>query len=288
MVNSSDWGCEDLHPRREERSKRSAACEIAEYRRVLKGRVWRMQSVGALALVGSGEYLPIMQSVESALLDRGLAKGKRKTYVQIPAAAGQEGEKNLAYWKNLGAEQAERLGAEQIHLPIYQRPDAFNLEFAAAVKDAGLIYLSGGDPFHLAATLIDTPVWAAVRAAWESGTSLAGCSAGAMALGGDIPHFLKARSEGAPGLGVLPNVRTIPHYNKFFGWVPDSAARIMMQAPPSTVVIGVDEETALVTGLDDEISLEHGKWQVRGVGGVHILRGAPTRSYSDSEIVLFS
>lgn len=247
-----------------------------------------MQSVGALALVGSGEYLPIMQSVESALLERAVARGRSRRYLQIPTAAGQEGEESRSYWKNLGAEQAKRLDAEQVHLPIYQRSDAFDQEFVDAIADSGLIYLSGGDPFHLAATLIDTPVWAAVRRAWEAGSSLAGCSAGAMALGGDIPHFLKARSEGAPGLGVLPHIRTIPHYNKFFGWVPDSAARIMMKAPPSTVVVGVDEDTALVTGLDDEITLAHGKWQVRGVGGVHLLRGAPTRSYSESEIVVIS
>ena len=46
---------------------------------------------GALALVGSGEYLPEAQSLEAELLRLGISRGKSNTYIQIPTAAGKEG-----------------------------------------------------------------------------------------------------------------------------------------------------------------------------------------------------
>ena len=230
---------------------------------------------GALALAGSGEYLPIMQGLEQSLLDNALAKGKRNTYIQIPTAAGQESDERLSFWKTLGGAQAERMGTQQIFLPIYTREDAMNESFANQIKDAGLIYLSGGDPGYLANTLIDTPVWSAIESAWKTGSSLAGCSAGAMALGKHVPNFFRPKEDGTEGFGLIGEIRTIPHYNKFFGWIPDAAARKLLTAPVGTTVIGIDESTALVTGLSDdpEVSFENNSWRVHGEGHVHLLRG---------------
>jgi hypothetical protein len=72
------------------------------------------------------------------------------------------------------------------YLPVLTREDVHNPQWIADVKDAGLIYFSGGDPVHLADTFRDTPLWSAILSAWKSGASLAGCSAGAMAFGGKI------------------------------------------------------------------------------------------------------
>lgn len=247
-----------------------------------------MKRVGALALVGSGEYLPVMEPLEAALLNSGIQRGKKNHYVQLPTAAGQEGAKSLEYWKSMGAQQADRLATKAIFLPVFNREDAMNVEYAELIEDAGLIYLSGGDPTYLAASLIDTPVWEAIRRNWEHGSALAGCSAGAMALSGEIPHFLKPKAEGQLGLGVVPKIRPIPHYNKFFGWIPDSAAKILLQAPDDVTVIGIDEATALVTGLDENTNLAEGIWEVHGMAGVHILRGAPVHTYQEGERVLLS
>ena len=138
-----------------------------------------MRPHGRLALVGSGEYLPVMAEFEAELLKVG---GSNK-YVQLPTAAGRESESRIAYWKRIGAEQAERIGAEQVYLPVFNRDDAMNQEIADLVDGAGLIYMSGGDPHFLAETLAGTPVWNAIEKSWRAGASLAGCSAGAMALG---------------------------------------------------------------------------------------------------------
>jgi hypothetical protein len=53
---------------------------------------------GPLALVGSGEYLPVMAGVEGALIE-----GRPRRYVQIPTAAAPEGRQRLRYWLDLAA-----------------------------------------------------------------------------------------------------------------------------------------------------------------------------------------
>jgi cyanophycinase len=245
---------------------------------------------GALALAGSGEYLPIMQDLEQSLLHNAINLGKKNAYIQIPTAAGQESAERLNFWKTLGGQQAERMGTEQIFLPIYTRADAMNDAFAMQIKDAGLIYLSGGDPGYLARTLIDTPVWSAIESAWKSGSSLAGCSAGAMAMGKHVPNFFRPKEGGTEGFGLIGEIRTIPHYNKFFGWIPDSAARKLLTAPVGTTVIGIDESTALVTGLtaDPEVRFENKSWRVHGEGHVHFLRGEGDHAhkFAHGEVVI--
>ncbi|MEI8066024.1 MAG: Type 1 glutamine amidotransferase-like domain-containing protein [Actinomycetes bacterium] len=240
---------------------------------------------GALALVGSGEYLPVMEPVENALLSAAINKGKSNTFVQLPTAAGREGEKSLDYWRSIGAEQAERLKTTAVFLPIFNGEDAQRQDLADLIDNAGLIYLSGGDPGYLADTLRGTVVWQAIERNWQAGSSLAGCSAGAMAMGSDVPNFMKMRKAGVEGLAVVGHIRTIPHYNKFFGWVPDSAAKVLLRAPEDTIVIGIDESTALVTGLHEGATFENRLWEVHGLGGVHILEGAPAATYHEGDRV---
>jgi cyanophycinase-like exopeptidase len=244
-----------------------------------------MNQTGALALVGSGEYLPVMQDLESALINSGISNGKPNRFLQIPTAAGEESRERLQFWEMRGAEQARRIGTIQDFLPIFSREDAFNPEYISRVKGAALIYFSGGDPGYLANSLRETPLWEEIKKNWLAGASLAGCSAGAMALSSDVPNFFRMKTEGIPGLNVIPHLRPIPHYNKFFGWIPDSAAKIVMKAPEGTLIIGIDEDTALVTGLDASTSLSENIWQVYGEASVHILSGAPSARFESGELV---
>jgi len=244
-----------------------------------------MTEIGALALVGSGEYLPVMQDLESALINSGIANGKPNRFLQIPTAAGEESRERLEFWEKRGAEQARRIGTVQDFLPIFNREDAFNSKYISRAKEAALIYFSGGDPGYLANSLRDTPLWAEIEKSWLAGASLAGCSAGAMAMSSDVPNFFRMKNEGIPGFNVIPHIRPIPHYNKFFGWIPDSAAKIVMKAPVGTLIIGIDEDTALVTGLDKGTSLLENTWQVYGEASVHILSGTPSARFAHGEIV---
>jgi cyanophycinase len=232
---------------------------------------------GSLALVGSGEYLPAMAEFEKSLVHDGVKNGKEARYVQIPTAAGRESTDRLEYWKQLGLTQAKAIGVEATYLPIYTREDAFNQKYVDAVASSALMYMSGGDPHHLAEVLIDTPLWSAIVENWKTGASLAGCSAGAMVLSAHIPNFRLLKKTATQGLNLLPEIRVIPHFNKFFKWIPESAAKVLLHVPDNSILIGVDELTAIVKRSGDT------QWVVVGEAKVHVLKGLPDQQLHDGE-----
>jgi cyanophycinase len=233
---------------------------------------------GAVALVGSGEYLIQMQEIETDLLHRGISRGKSNTYIQIPTGAGQESADRIEFWKERGAAQAERVGATCHFLPILKREDAFNPQYIEEVTNAGLIYFSGGDPGYITEVFEGTPLWEKIKQEFNSGSSLAGCSAGAMAFGSKIVGLRISHAQS--GLGLIPEIEVIPHYDKFLGWVPDRIASIALRSDEGTYLLGIDEDTALV--LTD-------KWRVQGRAKVHVLKGlaeSPQTFASGEEITL--
>ena len=237
---------------------------------------------GSLALVGSGEYLPPMANFEKSLLNDGIKNGKRPIYIQIPTAAGKETPDRLEYWKQLGKAQADRLDVDSIFLPIFTREDANNPEYVTLMRDSALMYMSGGDPHYLAETLMDTPLWQAIQENWSTGASLAGCSAGAMVLSSHIPNFRLLKKAPTAGLNLLPEIRVIPHFNKFFKWIPESAAKVLLHVPDNSILIGVDELTAIVRRGGDE------HWVVVGEAKVHVLKGMPDQQLTDGQQIYFS
>lgn len=234
-------------------------------------------SHGSIALVGSGEYLPGMAKLESLLIQDGVANKKKERFVQIPTAAGQESPDRIRYWQELGERQAKFLGVEVIFLPIFDSESANKSEYAEAVAESALVYMSGGDPHFLANTLRESLVLDAIRENWRSGGSLAGCSAGAMVMSTKIPNFRLSRSHPTDGFGLVPDIRVIPHFNKFFKWIPESAAKILLEVPGDTLLLGIDEMTALVRRSGDD------EWEVFGDAKVHILKGAPHQELAHEE-----
>ncbi|HET8990223.1 MAG TPA: Type 1 glutamine amidotransferase-like domain-containing protein [Acidimicrobiales bacterium] len=216
---------------------------------------------GPLALVGSGEYLPSMAAIEAGLLE-----GRPARYVQLATAAVPDGPEVVARWHELGRAQAQRLGVEAVVVPVTSRADAHDPALAALVEGAGLVYLSGGDPHYLADTLRDSLVWRAIEAAWREGAALAGCSAGAMALGAWIPSIRHPQRAATAGLGLLGRLGVIPHFDAFGKWVPDFLARMVLPDEDALTVLGIDEETALVGGPST--------WRVEGRSSVWRLNTA--------------
>ena len=227
---------------------------------------------GPLALVGSGEYLEVMLEVE-----RGLLAGRPPVYVQVPTAAAPEGSASLARWVELGREQAARLGVEARPVLVRDRGEANDPELVALVEGAGLIYLSGGDPPFLADALRGSALWTAIEQAWRGGAALAGCSAGAIALTSWVPDLRHPINPTREGLGVLPHLRVIPHFDRFLGWMPDLVGRFLLRPPVGTEVVGVDEDTALIWRADH--------WEVEGRQSVWLLRREGRTAYSHGETV---
>ena len=228
---------------------------------------------GPLALVGSGEYLPVMQEVEAMLL-----RGRAPKFVQLATAAAPEGDSSLARWHALGLAQAERLGVEQVVVDVRSRADADDAALAGLIDGAGLVYLSGGSPQFLAEILRETAVWSAIETAWRKGAALAGCSAGAMAMTGWVPAMRDLGRHPDPGLGLLPHVRVIPHFDRMLGWVPDIVTRAMLRAPAGVTVLGIDEDTALVGGPEE--------WVVRGRQSVWVLGDGPRTEHPPGDTLV--
>ncbi|HXQ89984.1 MAG TPA: Type 1 glutamine amidotransferase-like domain-containing protein [Acidimicrobiales bacterium] len=223
---------------------------------------------GPVALVGSGEFLAVMEAV-----DAGLLEGRPRRAVVLPTAAAREGDERVAYWLELGRTHYEAMGVEPVLLDVRTRKDADDPDTVARVEGAGLVYLSGGDPHHLSNTMRSSALWRAIVAAWHGGAALAGCSAGAMALTAGAPDNLRptgAAAREAPerpgvanGLGLVGGLAVIPHFDQMERWRPGALAWFASWQPPRTALVGVEEETALVWTGD--------RWQVQGAGAVWVL-----------------
>jgi cyanophycinase-like exopeptidase len=230
---------------------------------------------GPVALVGSGEFLPAMNHVDAGLL---AATGRARPRVAIlPTASFPDGPDVFERWASMGVEHFSQLGAEVEPLLIRDRADADDEGHVQAIGEADLIYLSGGKPGYLSSILEETAVGRALVSAHLRGATLAGCSAGAMALTGR--HFdLRRRRLVWPlrwraGLGIVPDASVLPHYD---AWPEAFSAFLALQAPRGTAILGIDEETAAV-GRD-------GSWEVHGRARVTVWRGHRRERFRSGDV----
>ena len=228
---------------------------------------------GPVALVGAGEFTRAMASIDRGLLaSTGVA---RPRVVVIPTASWPDGEDVFRRWGALGEAHFSALGAEVEQVLVRDRSDADDPACAQAAGEADLVYFSGGKPDHLLAALEGSALWAAVRGAHERGAVLAGCSAGAMVLGGhqvEISRKIRFPVHWAAALGIVPSVAVLPHYDRF----PETfAALFAMGAPHGTLVLGIDEDTAAV-GRD-------GSFTVEGRSSVTVWHGRDRKHYRAGE-----
>lgn len=224
--------------------------------------------------MGAGEFLPSMADLDAGLL---LATGRTRPRVAIlPTASYPDGEEVFNGWAARGVAHFGSLGAEVGPVLVRDRAEADDAAAAQAVGEADLVYLSGGKPGYLMAVLGDTAVGRALVAAHDRGAVLAGCSAGAMVLAAHafdfrlrlVPWPVRWRS----GFDFVAGALVIPHYD---AWPEPLSALIALQAPRGSVVLGIDEETALV-GRD-------GAWQVHGRSRVTVWRGRHRDRYRAGE-----
>ena len=231
---------------------------------------------GTLALVGAGEFLDTMDAVDRVLLER--AGGAR--VVVLPTASAPDGPGVPERWAKMGVEHFNRLGAQTKAVMALDRAACSDEAMADQVRGTNLVYFSGGKPDYLHQTLVDTPLWQAVEDVLARGGVVAGCSAGAMIMGGYVPGFsmrlgLPKVGQWRPAFGLVPNAVIVPHYNEF----PEAIVSLMFgRRPAGSFLIGVDADTALV-GLN-------GSWQVMGARRVTLRRGRETRRYTQGQSVV--
>src|ERR1700724_3680165 len=110
---------------------------------------------GPIALVGSGEYLPQMESIDRLLLGH-VCGGSARVGVLATlraAPARLEPPASPRRWLRMGVEHFARLGARATPVGILVREDAFDPQWLPLLAAADFIYFSGGSPQHLIQTL---------------------------------------------------------------------------------------------------------------------------------------
>ncbi len=208
---------------------------------------------GVLALVGGDEFS------EGCSFDGELVTSSGGDEVLVlPTGAAYEHPQRLV---ERAIKWFEPLGVEAAGLDVLVRPDAFDPDHIDRIRAARFLYLVGGSPMHVRSVLKDSPVWDALRQAWDDGAVLAGSSAGAMVL--CDPMVDPRGGAFTLGLGLLANLAVIPAHNR---WSEDAAHRTLQMSPPDLALVGIDERTALIR--DPE-----GSWRTAGAGSVAVFRG---------------
>jgi cyanophycinase len=213
-----------------------------------------------------------------AEFDAGLlaATGRRRPRVAIlPTASMPDGEETFQRWVAMGLDHFRALGAEVEAVLVRGRATADDPSNAQAVGEADLVYMSGGKPGYLRDALAGSRVWAAILAAHNGGSILAGCSAGAMVLAErqlDMRPRVGMPVRWVEALGVVRHSAVIPHYDA----QPEAVAALaVLAAPAGITVLGIDEDTAIV-GRD-------GAWQVHGRGRVTVWNGRHRERHRSGE-----
>lgn len=234
--------------------------------------------VGNLALVGSGEYTEKMLELENKLIEAGNQNKKLGPFVQFATAAGLESKESIFYWQALGNEQAKRLGVKSKFIEVFNREDALDNKWLSEIEGASLIYFSGGNPKHLAESLKGTKLWEKIIYEFSTGTSLAGCSAGAMIMGSEIAFPVIKKHEISNGLGLISKLAILPHYDRYFGKIPNLIKNLMFTRNHEINVVGIDENSALV--------FAESAWKSVGQGGVHLISDSPNSSFYNEDVTI--
>jgi cyanophycinase len=226
---------------------------------------------GLLALVGGDEFKKGNEEQDRMLV----ASAKRGPAYVVPTAAARQGpadavEHAQTWFKSLGLSLEE--------LPVLKAADANSKELAALARAGGFFYLAGGDPGLVAQVLRESRVWTAMFEAWLEGASLAGSSAGAMALCSHTliraswPNRFNRRPNDA--LGVVPNTAVLPHFDTFgHRWI-ESARREL----PEVTLLGVDERSAALW--------REGAWVAAGPGAITVIEATRTTTFKSGAKVV--
>ncbi len=199
-----------------------------------------------------------------------LAGGAEARVRIVPAAAAPDNNHQRA--GHNGAQWFRNLGVSDVKvLPLIDRASADAPDVLAAILRSGLIYLLGGFPRHLEESLTGSLGWKAMLEAYQRGAVIAGSSAGAMVL---CDHYYRPSARKVVrGLNLLPGTCFLPHHDTF----GQSWASRLTALMPAIVLIGVDEETAI---LNDG---PRGTWTVYGKGATTIYRPSGLQIYRGGE-----
>ena len=238
---------------------------------------------GPIALHGGGEFTLGDEPFLRALLEAAVAPARWRAAGSPPATAGAPDSAAVRVAIVPAAAAAERPDLAVTHgIAAFERAaraasvaaliegvmvvdtrTAASPGLAERLAAADLVYLPGGDPGHLVATLEGSIAWRSILGARARGAALAGASAGAMVLA----PWTWAPRGGRAGLGLVPRLIVVPHAARVRvgGWTGTFAERL-----PTGVGLfgrlGLEERTGVLSGP----LVPGGRtWQVVGEGRVY-------------------
>lgn len=166
----------------------------------------------------------------------------------------------------------KELGIEKIKiLNIKDRSDAYKEENIEIIRNADLIFFTGGDQLRITSVLGGTPIYQTLIQKFANGCIFAGTSAGAAVMSevmishGDGKNAPRQKGISlAPGLGFIENCIIDQHFEE-----RGRIGRLMTSIAqnPQKLGIGIDEDTAIIVN-------DQNKFRVIGSGAVYILDGA--------------
>jgi cyanophycinase len=180
---------------------------------------------------------------------------------ELPAAIWDEYERSF-----------RALGIRHIHhLKIEDRADAESPRAMTVLKDASLVFFTGGDQLKITSRIGDTPVYSRIFEMFINGGTVAGTSAGAsvmsetMIVGGNGEQSFRIGNglHLAPGLGFAKDLVIDQHFaergriSRLLGVVAQN---------PRMLGLGIDENTA--------VELDTSGFRVFGEGAVYVVDGA--------------
>jgi cyanophycinase-like exopeptidase len=248
---------------------------------------------GLLTLMGSGETAAGMVRVHRALLEA-LGEAPRPVFLDTPAGfeMGVEGiaARFVEYFRTSLA-----LDLRVAHYRHRDDPPRARAEALEALTKANYIVAGPGSPTYAAEQLRSTPIVEALLRRWHAGAQIVFASAATISLGRHALPVYEIYKVGSPlhwaeGLDLLRpygyELAIIPHWDNAEGGTHDTRAcfmgmerfdRLRGLLPPTATVLGIDEHTAVTLDLDQGVA------EVRGKGGVTILRGAEEIGHPNGE-----
>jgi cyanophycinase len=209
------------------------------------------KNVGTLALVGGGEWSDACNGFDAALLE---ASGGSEVVVLPTAAAFEHADRTA----ERAAKHFAGLGATARALPVLHRPEAEDPANADAVRNARFVYLADGSPLHLRSVLKGSALYEALVAAYQGGAVVAASGAGATLL--CDPMVDPRGGAYTVGLGLVANLAVFPYHGTAADHLRERSIDLL---PPTALLVGIDEETALINDAS-------GRWRAEGAGKVTV------------------
>ncbi|HEY6978483.1 MAG TPA: cyanophycinase [Chitinophagaceae bacterium] len=208
------------------------------------------QAKGNLFIIGGGTRTP--QLMRTMLATANLSS---KDYIVVLPMATEEPDTAFYYFKI----SVDTLCKNVLVKFNFTAKDTNNQSWLDSVKNAKLIFITGGDQSRFMNIVLHTPVQQAIKQAYKNGATIGGTSAGAAMMSrymltgnqllGDttyestFPKLWYKNIEIKEGLGLLDSAIIDQHfvarsrYNRLFSAVAQF---------PSLPCIGIDESTAII------------------------------------------